>query len=60
MSPFYIEVISMLHKNYIFLEIESVDDLCSILNISKGYLNYILFVKEKNYITFEIPKKMVV
>lgn len=47
----------MLHKNYIFLEIDSVDDLCSILNISKGYLNYILFVKEKNYITFEIPKK---
>lgn len=47
----------MLHKNYIFLEVDSVDDLCSILNISKGYLNYILFVKEKNYITFEIPKK---
>lgn len=57
MSPFYIEVMSMLHKNYIFLEVDSVDDLCSILNISKGYLNYILFVKEKNYITFEIPKK---
>lgn len=40
-----------------FCEIESINDLCGVLNISESYLNYLLFVKKNKYISFEIPKK---
>lgn len=47
----------MLQNNDDFLNIKTVEDLCNILNISRKQLNYILFVKGKKYIEFEIPKK---
>ncbi len=47
----------MLQNDKSFLKIKDVDDLCNILDISKKQLKYILFVKEKKYIEFEVPKK---
>ena len=46
-----------LQNNDDFLNIKTVEDLCNILNISRKQLNYILFVKGKKYIEFDIPKK---
>ena len=47
----------MLQTSDDFLNIKNIDDLCNILNINSKQLNYILFLKEKRYNEFEIPKK---
>ena len=47
----------MLQKDNSFLNISSIDQLCSILNISRKQLYYILFIKRKKYRKFEIAKK---
>lgn len=47
----------MLHEDNNILNINNVEDLCNILNISLKQLKYLLFVKRNKYIEFEIPKK---
>lgn len=39
------------------LEINTIEDLCTYINVAPGFLKYVLFVKRDNYVVFSIPKK---
>lgn len=47
----------MLHNGNAFNNIKTVEDLCSILDISVNQLYYLLFVKKNKYTEFKIPKR---
>lgn len=38
-------------------EMNSIEDLCTYINVPVGFFKYVIFIKKDNYVTFDIPKK---